>query len=218
MPFADLADFCHRTDVKSVPHATVANLIKAGAFDAISPNRTRLLVELERALKRARRMEPLAGGGTENQLHLFEPSLFADERAGIYGAKHEEHQPLPDRREIMRYEHEAIGYDITYDLLDYYEELMQAMRAISPFDVSPRMEGKTVYVAGFIDHIEREGSLVDVEMPMILDLEGCVVKDSRNACTGHQQNRKCARACSHRREGSLLEKRILYHRGAYLST
>ena len=52
----------------------------------------------------------------------------------------------------------------------------RAMHAIAPFDMSARMAEKSVYVAGFIDHVEREGPLIESEAEMVLDLEGHVVK------------------------------------------
>ena len=53
--FSTLADFCQRTDSRRVPHAVVVNLIKAGAFDGLEPNRAHLLMDFERALKKSSR-------------------------------------------------------------------------------------------------------------------------------------------------------------------
>ncbi len=193
--FSSLADFCQRTDPKHVPHTVVVNLIKAGAFQGLEPNRAKLLVEFEKALKNARLQSSRMAGAsstsrdgrgeygssssqrTEGQLQLFEPWMF-DEREGAPPAFEEEEDdfPYPTPREIMRYEQEAVGYTISYDLLDYYEELMHTMRAVSPFDLPRCSEGEIVYVAGFIDHTERDGPLVDDATEMLLDLEGFVVK------------------------------------------
>ena len=174
LPFSALADFCHRTDPKKVPHATVANLIKAGAFDPLGPNRTKLIFDLERLLKYARSNQ--ASGASDSQLQLFDPALFEAENKSSESYKEEDTYSLPSRREIMRYEQDAIGYSISFDLLDHYDELMRTMRAVSPFEMNGRMEGKTIYVAGFVDHIAREGTLIDEETEMVLDLEGHVVK------------------------------------------
>ena len=45
-PFTDLFDFCRRTDKKIVNKRTIEAWIRAGAFDAIEPNRARLIANV----------------------------------------------------------------------------------------------------------------------------------------------------------------------------
>jgi len=174
--FTGLGDFCHRTDPRSVNQSQVINLIKAGAFDSLEANRNRLLVDFERELKNARlRSSRYPEPAEYQQLHLFEDSAF--EESGSRGsAGPREKTPMPAPRDIMRFEQESLGYSVSHDLLDHYQDLMSAMHVISPFDVHPKLEGKTVFVAGFIDHAEREGPLIDDGTEIVLDLEGKVVK------------------------------------------
>lgn len=187
LPFSGLSDFCQRTDPRRVPYPLIVNLIKAGAFDGLGEHRGRLLVDFERALKNARLHAPgssksSAGAGPKRglpgahvQLQLFDSSMFDDEPPP---PREETHAPPPplSQREVMRYEQEAVGYSISFDLFDYYEELIRSMRTITPFEVNVKMEGKTIHVAGFVDHIEREGPLIVEGTEMVLDLEGHVVK------------------------------------------
>jgi len=134
-------------------------------------------VDLERALKNARRLSGAAQAqASDGQLQIFDPAVFGEEAAGSASPADTPTSPPPTRRDIMRYEQEAIGYSISYDLLEHYDELIDAVRAVSPFEMTPRMEGKSIYVAGFVDHVEREGALIDEETDMALDLEGHVVK------------------------------------------
>ena len=219
MPFMSVADFCRRTDPRRVTQQLVVNLIKAGVFDVFEPNRTRLLVEFERALKNARmrafeasaRTSGVRSSQPDTQLQLFDASMFEEEgargerfgaRGGRLGEPSETNAvtvPPPSVEDVMRYEQEAVGYSITHDLLDHYTELMGAIHAISPFEITSRLEGRKVYVAGYIDHVEREsppipetgvrggrydegGAAADAEASapsaVVLDLEGHVVRVS----------------------------------------
>ena len=45
-PFTDLFDFCRRTDKRIVNKRTIESLIRGGAFDALDPNRARLIANI----------------------------------------------------------------------------------------------------------------------------------------------------------------------------
>jgi hypothetical protein len=78
-------------------------------------------------------------------------------------------------QEIIRNEIAAAGYCISYDQLHLYRDLVRQCRALSPDQLTPKMVGKEVHVAGFLDHVETESPLVDDQDQMLLDLEGHVV-------------------------------------------
>jgi hypothetical protein len=48
-------------------------------------------------------------------------------------------------------------------------------RALAPSELTPKMVGKEVHVAGFLDHVETESPLVEEGDQLLLDLEGHVV-------------------------------------------
>ncbi len=52
-PFADLADFAARVDPRQLNRMQLENLIRAGAFDSLEPNRARLFAAAETILRRA---------------------------------------------------------------------------------------------------------------------------------------------------------------------
>jgi len=171
--FTSLADFCHRTDPRSVNQSQIVSLIKSGAFDNLDSNRTKILLDFERALKNARRQNARHSDSPQ-QLQLFDPAIFDEDTATP--ETEQSVVPPPERDQIMRYEQESLGYSATFDLLDHYETLMRAMHAVSPFEINSKHQGKTIYVAGFIDHSETEGPLIDADAQIVLDLEGKVVK------------------------------------------
>ncbi|HBF33084.1 TPA: hypothetical protein DDW35_00835, partial [Candidatus Sumerlaeota bacterium] len=190
--FSSLADFCHRTDPRSVNQTQITQLIKAGAFDALDPerNRNHLLQEYERALKNARLQSAANTRRTHGsaksaidapieQLQLFDTLVFEEESTD--GDRQTQSAPLPTPQQIMQYEQESVGYIFTYDLYDQYRDLMQSMRVISPTEIHPKLEGKQIFTAGFIDHAERESPMIDGETDVVLDFEGIVVKVPRHA-------------------------------------
>ncbi|MDO4786089.1 MAG: DNA polymerase III subunit alpha [Fretibacterium sp.] len=108
--FKSLWDFVRRVDLHVVNRATIENLVKAGAFDEILPNRRRLVEVLAEFVQGAQRLE--AGG---SQLSLFD--LAEDDPAGEEG---------PDIPEVEDY--------ALYDRLDYEKEVTGLYISGHPFD------------------------------------------------------------------------------------
>lgn len=173
--FQNFRDFCQRTGSRAINQKQIVNLIKAGAFDELEPNRNQLLQDFDRLLKNARnRSTRNAEGGEEAiaQLQLFGPDMFDEDTAQSAGQQ----TSPPTMGELIRYERESLGFTISHDQIEHYDELIRSMRAISPFHLNKKHEGQEVFVAGFIDHAEREGALIGEDTEFILDLEGAVVR------------------------------------------
>lgn len=203
--FSSLADFCHRTDSRSVNQHQVVSLIKSGAFDMQQANRNLLLLEFEKALKNAR-MRPVSPdqGDAFQQLQLFDTTDFEDETGML--PMEDPDIPLPNRRQLIDFERESLGFTVSYDPLEHYDELMEAMGAISPFELSPRLAGKWIYLAGFIDHAEDDGPLIDGNTALVLDLEGKVVKIPHQALENFETVLQADSPI-------LLEGQVVKHRG-----
>ncbi|MCW5592375.1 MAG: DNA polymerase III subunit alpha [Burkholderiales bacterium] len=77
-PFRDLGDFCRRVDRRIVNRRAMEALVKAGAFDAIEPNRASLAASLGAAIELAEKAERFAqqtslfGGAEEATAEAFE--------------------------------------------------------------------------------------------------------------------------------------------------
>ena len=77
-PFRDLGDFCRRVDRRVVNRRAMEALVKAGAFDAIEPNRASLAASLGAAIELAEKAERFAqqtslfGGAEEAAAEAFE--------------------------------------------------------------------------------------------------------------------------------------------------
>ncbi|WP_346912206.1 DNA polymerase III subunit alpha [uncultured Roseibium sp.] len=117
-PFTSLGDFARRISPKFLNKRTLENLVAAGAFDELEPNRARVLEGLDRIMGLAQRTE-------ENK------SLGQDELFG--GSDGEEPLQMPDAapwtgEEKLQREHAAIGFYLSAHPLDDFGPLMEKMR------------------------------------------------------------------------------------------
>ena len=117
-PFADLADFASRLPVKMVNKRTLENLIAAGCFDSLEPNRARVVAALDAIVGHAARQEQ-------------DRALGQDDMFGSGPAKAS--LPLPqaqpwDPSEKLQRELDAIGFFLTGHPLDDYAPALQRMR------------------------------------------------------------------------------------------
>ena len=91
--FADMSDFCNRVDTRQINKRALENLIKAGAFDTINPNRAQLHAGVEMML---REMSLATQERNSNQV-----SLFGDQVRGEYNCISGSDQLGPDRKTGM---------------------------------------------------------------------------------------------------------------------
>jgi DNA polymerase-3 subunit alpha len=111
-PFIDLADFASRVDARQLNRMQLENLIRAGAFDGLEPNRARLFAAAEAILRRA---QAAAQEKESGQAALF----------GAMPGAAKETLRLPDvpdwaPLERLNFEAEAIGFHLTAHPLDIY--------------------------------------------------------------------------------------------------
>ncbi|MBD8875772.1 DNA polymerase III subunit alpha [Roseibium polysiphoniae] len=117
-PFKSLGDFARRISPKQLNKRTLENLLAAGAFDELEPNRARVLEGLDRIMGLAQR--------TEENKTLGQDELFG-------GSDSEEPLQLPDvagwTPDVrLQREHAAIGFYLSAHPLDEYDELLEKMR------------------------------------------------------------------------------------------
>jgi DNA polymerase III subunit alpha len=80
-PFEDIFDFALRTDKRLVNRRVVEALVRAGAFDALNPDRARLLASVPIAMEAAEQAErdagqgSLFGGGGVDEIGVRNPEL-----------------------------------------------------------------------------------------------------------------------------------------------
>ena len=145
--FKDMDDFCSRVDTRQINKRALENLIKAGAFDTINPNRAQLLQGVEMML---REMNLAAQERNSNQVSLF-------------GDQVEEHTIiLPevndwDLIEKLKCEKEAVGFYLSAHPLDAYTTVLARQKVIPSTEIAERASGKggVVKLAGTIQGIRK---------------------------------------------------------------
>jgi DNA polymerase III subunit alpha len=117
-PFAGLADFAHRINPRAVNKRVLESLVAAGAFDAVEPNRARVLAVVDTMLATAQRAHEDAAigqselfGGAAAPAPIMLPAL----------------EPwLPAER--LRREYEAVGFFLSGHPLDDYAAALKRLR------------------------------------------------------------------------------------------
>jgi DNA polymerase-3 subunit alpha len=125
-PFRDLFDFCERVDLKLVNRTCIERLIKAGAFDRLSPRRAALLHVLPGALQAAGEVQQDRRHGQTN---------FFDALAGTAAEPAAEALPdVPDwsANEKLKFEKEALDFYFSSHPLAQYED---KLRQFSPLRI-----------------------------------------------------------------------------------
>jgi len=80
-PFADLYDFCRRSDTRKVNRRVMEALIKSGAMDSLGPNRASLTASLSNAVQLAEQNQKNASVGQDD---MFGSMDAPDEHASVH--------------------------------------------------------------------------------------------------------------------------------------
>lgn len=140
-PFTDLFDFCRRTDKKLVNKRVIEALIRGGAFDAINPNRARLLANVGLCMESAEQEAAHA-----NQGGLFD--MFGDDVAPPLEMT--EVRPWDQITQLAE-EKTAIGFYLSGHPFAAYEREVRGFIKTPLARISPRKEPQLL--AGFVTAI-----------------------------------------------------------------
>ena len=140
-PFADVTDFASRVDPRHLNKMQIENLVRAGAFDGIAPNRAQLFTGADLVLRRAQADAEQKESG---QIGLFGGAAPAPLRL----------PDLPDWPPLERlgFEAEAIGFHLTAHPLDMYSVLLKriGVTASGQLEALAAAGGSRVKVAGCV--------------------------------------------------------------------
>ncbi len=115
--FKNISDFCHRIDIKFINRKQIEQLIKAGAFDDLEPNRNKLFENIENIL---RHISASTETKTSAQACLFGAEELESE------IKLANADPWPNL-EKLRMEADAIGFYLSAHPLDAYKESIEKL-------------------------------------------------------------------------------------------
>jgi DNA polymerase-3 subunit alpha len=121
-PYRNVWDFAERLDPRSVNRRALENLVRSGAFDALEPNRARLLAGLDTMVAYAN----IAAEARESQ----QTSLFGGDGAG--GLARPDLAVVPDwpPAERLKQEFDAVGFFLSSHPLEEYSAILKRLRVI----------------------------------------------------------------------------------------
>ncbi|KAA2243996.1 DNA polymerase III subunit alpha [Salinarimonas soli] len=131
-PFKDLADFARRLPPKTVNKRILENLIAAGAFDEIEPDRSRAVAAIDAMLSLAQQAAEASSGG---MIDMFGGVASADVSLRI-----PPHEPWPAAVRLQR-EYDAVGFFLTGHPLDEYGKLLDRLRVQRWSDFAKAVKG-----------------------------------------------------------------------------
>ncbi|MEZ0170576.1 DNA polymerase III subunit alpha [Microvirga sp. TS319] len=120
--FKDLADFARRINPKALNKRTLENLIAAGAFDELEPDRAKACASIDAMMSLAQQSYEAANGG---MIDMFGGMASADVQLRI-----PPYEPWPSAERLQR-EYDAVGFFLSGHPLDEYGDLLQKLRVQS---------------------------------------------------------------------------------------
>ncbi|HLQ77820.1 MAG TPA: DNA polymerase III subunit alpha, partial [Terriglobia bacterium] len=145
-PFKSLFDFCERVDLRAVNKRVVESLIKAGAFDSVSIERSLLYNNVDRAVdwgQRKQREEQVGQGG-----------LFGMMTGGSNGDSNGDHpmDPAEPWMEALKLKHEkeTLGFYITGHPLRKFADEVRIYGNATTGTLSEKASGFDVSIGGIV--------------------------------------------------------------------
>jgi DNA polymerase-3 subunit alpha len=164
-PFKDLYDLCGRIELTHVNRRCLEALLRAGATDALGPNRATLMAELPSAIQAGEQRSSAAMTGQEDLFSLGGPAS-APTTGRPPGAVPSVLAEWPAATRLAG-ERETLGLYLSGHPLDEYRHDLKYLAPASIADVTPPRQGsgersftpqRNVTVAGLVLDIRRRGN------------------------------------------------------------
>lgn len=139
--FKDIHDFANRVDPKGLNKRQLENLIAAGAFDSIYPNRGELYMNADEILKTAQLCQ--------QEKNSQQASLFGGASNTIIPVNIRSN-PDFDPLEKLQKEFEALGFFMSAHPLDIYGDSLNRLGIVSSTELVNQAEGANIKLAGVI--------------------------------------------------------------------
>jgi DNA polymerase III subunit alpha len=163
-PFTGLLDFSERVEA-GLNRRVLENLAKAGAFDSFGLKRAQIFALLDEAMQRAQHTLADRRHGQGSLFDLLAP----DDSPALHLAP----PALPEweRRELLSYEKELLGFYVTGHPTDQFAELLQTFQIETIAELSVLGDGVGTRVGGIVSQLDVKRSKRDNRPWAILTLE-----------------------------------------------
>jgi DNA polymerase-3 subunit alpha len=154
-PFSSLFDFTRRVELTAVTKQALESLAKAGAFDAIHPNRAAVLEAIPLAIEEGRRFKRII---EEGQLTIFGDQDESDFEVTDPALPAVDSWSTEDQ---LAAEQEALGFFLSGHPLDRHRWLFSSRGVRTPSELPQLREGISITVGGQVvraNKIHKDGS------------------------------------------------------------
>lgn len=169
-PFRDLFHFCESVDLRKVNRRVIEALIKAGAFDSLGQKRKSLFNAVNMATDR--------GQKAQRDKMTGQQGLFTDL---VDTGRENIREPVPDqgeweKRELLSYEKEVLGYYLTGHPMEQYREELKKFSRYRTSDLDSKLDQREVTIGGMIAKVEKKQTRKGDTMAVIQleDLSGSI--------------------------------------------
>jgi len=147
--FSSFMEFCDRVPAQATNKKTLESLIKAGAFDSIDPDRSKLLGTYDIAVSNAQRKRRER---EEGQISLFGEET--NEEDDVNGFSNVQVPEIP-KRELLAFEKEMLGVYVSDHPLSEWRELLYSYTDNEIAQITPEMDKTSMRVGGMIARLEK---------------------------------------------------------------
>ena len=151
-PFKSLADFARRVDAKALNRRAMESMVKAGAFDALSPNRAQVFEAIDQIIGLSNRASNEQAAG---QNDMFSGGAVSAPELSL--PKRDSWLPM----EKLAQEFEAVGFYLSGHPLDEYASSLRRMRVdtYAEFAHKAKTDGtKAARIAATVTHRQERRS------------------------------------------------------------
>jgi DNA polymerase-3 subunit alpha len=146
--YKDLFDFCNRIDLKKANRRNLEGLIRAGALDALGPDRAVLMASLDHAVKSAEQFKKAKVTG-QNDLFGSPTESLSGNDSGATSSEFTLVRPWPEAK-ILQGEKETLGLYLTGHPIDRYLPEIKQFCNLRLNSLQPTRRGDNVTIAGLI--------------------------------------------------------------------
>ena len=162
-PFASLADFCIRADLRLINRRVSESLIKAGAFDSLGGTRAGLLASLDQTMEAGQRRQRDRDEGQASLFDALAGPPTADGsggrgRAGMTPGAPQRDMPEWPAEQLLAYEKDVLGFYLSGHPLERYRETARDLGTASAADIASRPVASRVALLGQIGAVRERAT------------------------------------------------------------